>query len=65
MGEAKKPAFGGVLVTAGGVEYGSPQPETITAISINVEAINVPRFRLAICISSTQAKVLMMVAHPI
>jgi hypothetical protein len=54
-----------VLVTAGGVENGRVQAETITAISINVEADNVPRFRHAICISSTQTKVLMMVAHPI
>jgi hypothetical protein len=63
MGVANK--LFGVLVTAGGVEADRLQAELITAISINVAVTMVPRFERAICISSTHAKVSVIVAHPI
>jgi hypothetical protein len=56
MGVANKLFPMGVLVTTGGVEYGRTQPEMSTAVSISVEAITTPRFKRAICISSTRTK---------
>jgi hypothetical protein len=55
----------GVIVAAGGVEYGVLQAETTTAVSIKMEATAAPLFILAICISSRSTEVLMIVAHPI
>jgi hypothetical protein len=55
----------GVIVAAGGVEYGVLQAETTTAVSIKMEATAAPLLILAICISSRSTEVLMIVAHPI